>query len=105
MLIGPRLMTSQASTSPLYMALDVLWNIPIEAAYISNSWTKGFGENTKAMLVNLLEWESGIISSEIPTVILGSVMPLNPTVTEVLKVSKVITIVADNNGYTQNTIP
>ena len=104
-LIGPRLMTSQAGTSPLYMALDFLWNIPIEAAYISDSWTRGSGKNTKVMLVDLLEWKSGIISSEIPTVILGSVMPLNPAVARVLKVSEVITIAVDNNRHTQNTIP
>ena len=98
-------MTSQAGTSPLYMALDFLWNIPIEAAYISDSWTRGSGKNTKVMLVDLLEWKSGIISSEIPTVILGSVMPLNPAVARVLKVSEVITIAVDNNRHTQSTIP
>jgi len=57
------------------------------------------------MLVDLLEGESGTISSKIPTVIMGSLMPLNSAAAGALKVSEVITIAADNNGHTRNTIP
>jgi len=57
------------------------------------------------MLVDLLEGESGTISSEIPTVVMGSLMPLNSAAAGALKVSEVITIATDNNGHTRNTIP
>jgi len=52
------------------------------------------------MLVGLLKGESGTISSKIPTVIMGSLMPLNSAVAGTLKVSEIITIAADNNGHT-----
>jgi len=71
-------MNSQASASPSYTAMDVAWNIPIEIACTSDSWTRGSGENTKAMLVDLLEGKSGTISGEILIVVMGSLMPSNP---------------------------
>ena len=73
--IGPGLITSQAGASPSCTAMGVAWNIPIIAC---TSWTRGSGENAKAVLVDLLEGESGTISSEIPTIVMGSVLPSNP---------------------------
>jgi len=73
---------------PLYTAMDAAWNIPIEISCTSDSWTRGSGENTKAMQVDLLEGESGTISSKILTVVMGSIMLSNPAAAGALKLMK-----------------
>jgi len=56
------------------------------------------------VLVDHLEGESGTISSEIPTVVIVGIA-VESRCSRGLKVGEVITIAADNNRHTQNTIP
>lgn len=99
MAIGPGLITGQVGTTPSYAAVDVAGHIPIKKiACTSDSRTRGFGDNVKTMLVDLLEEERGIVSSEIPTASGNGIgIAIEARRGGVFEVGEVITIAVNDN--------